>query len=312
MHQKGVPYEERKKNLRLLSFSRKLVLLCVIPLVAMCYISSNMSGRILTKNLESEIESSLKIVATSLEETYSSLYEGDYTMSKSGKLYKGDAGISGDTTLLNSLKENTGFESSFYYDNRVIITTIMRTAGGRITGSDHMPDDVYQKVIKDGKDVFLTNLKIQDTEYYAYFKPLVNTDGSIAGCIFAGKPATEVNSQIQAETNKITLYSVIISVVFIVVILIFARGMATNMKRTKSFLEVVSTGDLRQEANKKALQRNDELGDMYSISYSLQEDLKNIVTNIKDSAADLASSSDDLMDLSKITVLLFKKATELR
>lgn len=293
--------KKEKKNIRLFNFSRKLALLCVIPLVVMCYITSSMSTRILTSNLEGEIESSLKIVATSLEETYSSLYEGDYTMGQSGKLYKGEANISGDTTLLDSLKENTGFESSFYYDNRVIITTIMRTAGGRITGSDHMPNDIYQTVIKDGKDAFLTNLKIQETEYYTYFKPLVNADGSIAGCIFAGKPASEVNSQIKAETNKITLYSVIISAVFIVLILIFARGMARNMKRTKSFLEIVSTGDLRQEANKKALKRNDELGDMYNISYSLQEELKEIVTNIKTSASELTNSSDVLMNISQNT-----------
>lgn len=175
-------------------------------------------------------------------------------MSQSGKLYKGYSTISGDTTLLDSLKENTGFESSFYYDNRVIITTIMRTAGGRITDSDHMPDKVYQNVIKDGKDIFLTDLKIQETEYYAYFKPLINADGYIAGCIFAGKPSTEVNSQIQAE------------------------------------------------ANKKAFSRNDELGDMYSISYSLQEELKNIVANIKTSTADLTNSSEDLMGLSKGTI----------
>lgn len=294
--------KKEKKKIRLFNFSRKLALLCVIPLVVMCYITSSMSTRILTSNLEGEIESSLKIVATSLEETYSSLYEGDYAMSQSGKLYKGETTISGDTTLLDSLKENTGFESSFYYDNRVIITTIMRTAGGRITGSDHMPNDIYQAVIKDGKDAFLTNLKIQETEYYAYFKPLVNADGSIAGCIFAGKPAAEVNSQIKAETNKITLYSVIISAVFIVLILIFARGMARNMKRTKSFLEIVSTGDLRQEANKKALKRNDELGDMYNISFSLQEELKSIVTNIKTSASELTNSSDDLMNISQNTI----------
>ena len=294
--------KKEKKKLRLLTFSRKLALICVIPLIAMCYITSNMSTRILTSNLEGEIESSLKIVASSLEETYSSLYEGDYTMSQSGKLYKGEATISGDTTLLDSLKENTGFESSFYYDNRVIITTIMRTAGGRITGSDHMPDDIYQKVIKNGEDAFLTNLKIQETEYYAYFKPLINADGSIAGCIFSGKPATEVNAQIKSETNKITLYSIIISAVFIVLILIFARGMARNMKRTKSFLEIVSTGDLTQEANKKALKRNDELGDMYNISYSLQEELKGIVTNIKASASELTNSSNDLMNLSQGTV----------
>ena len=61
-------------------------------------------------------------------------------------------------------------------------------------------------------------------------------------------------------------------------------------------------GSTRQKAKLKYLKRDDELGDMYAISYSLQEELKGIVNNIKASADDLALSSEDLMHLSQDTV----------
>ncbi len=297
----------KRKKFHVLSFSRKLAILCIVPLVLLCIIISTLSTNILRDNLEKEIEGSLKIVAVSLEETYSGLYQGDYTMTVSSELYKGETKISGKTSLLDSIKENTGYDSSFYYTKRVIITTIKRTlngelAGGRIGGNEHITDEVYDIVVNNGQELFLTDFVIQDVEYYAYFKPLVNSDGSVVGCIFAGKPSAEVNAQITAETNKITLFSAIISVACVVLILLISMRMSKTMVKTKNFLQVVSTGDLRQSASPKFLKRDDELGDMYAISYTLQEELKGIVTNIKLSADDLSASSEQLMGLSQDTV----------
>ena len=157
-------------------------------------------------------------------------------------------------------------------------------------------------VVVEGQEVFCTDYVLQDVEYYAYFKPLINSDGSIVGCIFAGKTSAEVNAQIAAETNKITLFSAIISVVCVILIFVISMGMSKTMVRTKNFLQVVSTGDLRQSASPRFLKRDDELGDMYAISYTLQEELKGIVTNIKLSADDLSVSSEQLMTLSQDTV----------
>ena len=297
----------KRKKFHILNFSRKLAILCIVPLVLLCIIISTLSTNILRDNLEKEIEGSLKIVAVSLEETYSNLYIGDYYEGQSGALYKGENKISGKTGLLDSLQENTGFHSSFYYDKRVIISTIKRTlngelAGGRISGMEHMSDEIYQSVVVEGQEVFCTDYVLQDVEYYAYFKPLINSDGSIVGCIFAGKTSAEVNAQIAAETNKITLFSAIISVVCVILIFVISMGMSKTMVRTKNFLQVVSTGDLRQSASPRFLKRDDELGDMYAISYTLQEELKDIVTNIKLSADDLSVSSEQLMTLSQDTV----------
>lgn len=297
----------KRKKFHILSFSRKLLILCIVPLILLCIIISSLSTNILRDNLEKEIEGSLKIVAVSLEETYSNLYIGDYYEGQSGALYKGENKISGKTDLLDSLQENTGFHSSFYYDKRVIISTVKRTlngelAGGRISGMEHMSDEIYQAVVVEGQEVFCTDYLLQDVEYYAYFKPLINSDGSIVGCIFAGKTSAEVNAQITAETNKITIFSLILSAACVVVIFLISMGMSKTMVRTKNFLQVVSTGDLRQSASPRFLKRDDELGDMYAISYTLQEELKGIVTNIKHSADDLSISSEQLMGLSQDTV----------
>lgn len=285
-----------KKRIRIFNIATKLTLISIIPLIVLCIVTTLASTSVLRRNLESEIQGSLKIVAVSLQQTYSSLYEGDYHSGKGGALYKGETKISKDTSLVDALRDETGCDSTFYYDRRSVVTSLMRSAGGRNVG--HLIDkELYDRILA-GEDVFLTDYELDGTNYYAYFLPLVNEDGSIPGCIYACKPSEEVKAAINKETHKIMIYSILLSVACMGIILFFSNSLSRNMKKTKKFLEIVSTGDLTQNANLKSLKRNDELGDMYSMSYALQENLKHIVTDIKSSANELTNSGDHLMDIS--------------
>ena len=86
-------YQERK---RFLTFSRKLVGLCLLPMIFICIIITIFSTQSLRSGIEKEIEKSLQIVAVSMDETYTNLYEGDYKKGMTGKITKGDTTISGD------------------------------------------------------------------------------------------------------------------------------------------------------------------------------------------------------------------------
>ena len=197
----------KRKKVHFMNFSRRLAVMCIIPLLLLCIIISIVSSNILTKNLEKEIEGSLKIVATSLEETYSTLYVGEYKMGQDGRLYKGGENISGDTSLLDSLKADTGFDSSFYWGDRVIITSVLRMEdgellGGKITGNKHITKEIVAE-FSAGNEVFVTDFLLQDVEYYGYFKPLVNPDGTIVGCIFSGKPQPRLRLRFQQKPVRL-------------------------------------------------------------------------------------------------------------
>ena len=70
-----------------------------------------------------------------MDETYTNLYEGDYTKDKGGKVRKGGTSISGETQLIDGLQEKTGFQVSFLYGNMRLITTLTKPEGGRINGT---------------------------------------------------------------------------------------------------------------------------------------------------------------------------------
>ena len=91
------------------TLSRKLLLLCLLPMILACLMITIFSANRLRSGIEAEIEKSLKIVATSVNETYTNLYQGDYKQDQNGKVKKGDKQISGENGLIDSLKEQTGF-----------------------------------------------------------------------------------------------------------------------------------------------------------------------------------------------------------
>lgn len=281
------------------SISTSLLALCLLPMLIVCVIITIVSSGALRSGIESEIEKSLKIVATSVNETYTNLYEGDYSKDVSGKLYKGDIQISGNTDLIDGLKEQTGFEVSFFFGNMRLLTTINRTSGGRATGTN-IPDSIFNELLT-GNPVFQENMEIQDNTYYVYYQPLFNSNGSVVGTIEVAMDSKTVNSTIRSQVVKIIILSVVFLVLASFLTIVLSRGMVRTMRRIKDFLQRLMNGELTAVPNKKEIKRKDELGDIYNISIKLQSTLLGIVKEIKDSSNNLIASADSLAEMAQAT-----------
>lgn len=292
---------QQKTGFRVFNFTNKLILMCLIPMIVVSVAIINISSNMLTEKIENQIEGALQIVTSSLMETYNSLYEGDYSQDKAGRLSKGDTMISKNTDLIDALKEQTEFESSMIYGDRRLITTIKREAGGRIQGTN-VDKDIYEKVMK-GKSVFRTDVKIQETEYYAYYQPLLNSDGSVCGMVGSARPSAEVQKMIQNERKRIISISVIIIAVSMILMLFMVKPMAKTMKNTKEYLSDLADGDLAVEPDEKLMKRKDELGDIYHTTVKLQHEFRKIVNNIKDSVDNLTTEADGLTEMAQGTRL---------
>lgn len=287
------------KRFRLLTFSRKMLLLCLAPMMLICILITVFSRQSLTKSVENEIEGALKIVAISLDETYSNLYQGDYEQDKSGKIKKGDVSISGNTDLIDALKKRTNYDITLYFNSMRLVTTLRSDTGAPANGT---PADsaVYEKIMK-GKTVFLSNVKLYGKEYYVLYQPLVNADGTVAGGIGVAKDATDVQKTIAAQTRRITLISIVLLVLAAVVIIFLTTRMVTVMKSTKHFLAKLAQGEFGVVPKQKHVKRNDELGDIYRSSVQLQQELRKIVDNIKQSSESLINSANQLTGMAQST-----------
>lgn len=299
LRQKTDGKTKKHSRLHLMTFSRKILLLCLLPMIFICLLITYISRQSLSNSVKNEIEGALKIVAVSLDETYSNLYEGDYEKNLSGGISKGGVKISGNHTLIDALKERTGYEVTLYFDGVRLITTLKNESGAPANG---IPADekIYARLMK-GESVFRANVHLYGKEYYAYYLPLTNADGTIPGAIGVAKEATEVQKSISAQTRRITIISILIMITAALLIILLATRMVRVMKSIRKYLGKLAQGEFAIQPDKKLLLRSDELGEIYSSAVQLQNELRKVVENIKSSSSDLIHSADELTDMAYST-----------
>lgn len=284
---------------RKLGISQKLLAMCLLPMIVICVGITIFSATALKSGIEDEIEKALQIVATSVNETYTNLYEGDYETGQSGKVTKGDKAISGENQLIDALKEKTGFEVSFLFGNMRLITTVRNKNGSRANGTP-TDGDIYMQ-IENGESVYVKDLEIGVQKYYAYYQPLINSDGSVIGAIEVANEVAFVEELIHGQVVQIIIFAVCFVVVAAICVLVLSQTMVRTMKEIHKFLDRLVNGELGSVPNAKEGKRNDELGDIYRIAVKLQETLRKIVIDIKTSADNLTESANQLAEMSQDT-----------
>ena len=277
------------------TISKKILALSLLPMIIVCALVATVGSRALEAGIEEQIEKALQIVGVSVDETYTNLYEGDYTRDKGGKVRKGGVAISGDTQLIDGLQEKTGFQVSFLYGNMRLITTLTKPEGGRINGTG-LETEIYEQV-QTGEPLFLKDCDISEVDYYVYYQPLINSDGSVIGAIEVATPVQGVQDTIHTQVKDIILIAVACVLVAAVLVSVLSRSMV----KTIHFLGRIVNGELDAEPDEKQCRKKDELGDVYRISVKLQKTLHTIVTDIKDSADNLTVSSNKLIKMAQDT-----------
>lgn len=180
-----------------------------------------------------------------------------------------------------------------------LITTVRKSNGARMNGTG-ITTKTYDK-IKAGENIFLSDYYIDGKQYYAYYQPLVNSDGSIIGAIEAAVETVSVNQTINSQVLGIVGFSVIFVLLVAVAVVFLSRGLVVGMTATKVFLEKIVQGDLGVEPEAEQKNRNDEIGDIYRMAVSLQSTLHQIVDEIKRSADRLNESADQLTSVAQNT-----------
>lgn len=267
------------------------------PFLLVGLITTGLCAFSLNRNITKEIKDSMRTQACFLDSTYDILYEGDYHRGQTFNLCKGDVQLTGKTELLDAIKEKSGVEVSLYYENQIVVTTLLREAGGRATGLN-MEDELNSRIMN-GEEVFDPAYQLEGNTYFGYFLPLKNGD-NVVGAIFVGKQTEQVKESIRQQVLLIGVLVVGIMTFFLILILIFSKYLSTSMKKTMYHLNRVADGKLTADTSKGIVKSRDEIGDIYRISMNLQKKLQDIVGNMKESSDHLIDTSGNLKHMSNM------------
>lgn len=278
-----------------MKLKQKILMLVVAPVVLMGLIIFAVSSLQIQKAMEEQNASGMQATAISIYNTYSSA-KGNYRVDENGDFKKGNTmNISQNTDIVDSV-EDSGMEVIVYYDTQVMISSIMNSANERITNVS-LPSSVVQKVLTEGKGVFMSDIRIEGKTYYAYYYPIVDTsDKPPVGVIMVAKLESGLADSIRAVQFTILVVTAVIIVLCIVLGIVVVKMLLRALNQGIKTVDELAEGDLTTDIPEKLLKRKDELGNMSRSVHKLREELINIISTIKQHSSTLIDAADNLKD----------------
>lgn len=164
---------------------KKMLVLTVLPIFVLGILVIFLSLTVVKNAMVSEIEDALRSAATATFAAYDQ-NSGSYIEAANGDIWKGSYNISKSESIVDSIKEKSGMEVTFFYGNRRIMTSAVDSNGNRILGSP-AGDKIVETVLNNGEEYFSHAVSIDGTIFYGYYTP-VYQDGTASpiGMIFIG------------------------------------------------------------------------------------------------------------------------------
>jgi diguanylate cyclase (GGDEF)-like protein len=124
-----------------------------------------------------------------------------------------------------------------------------------------------------GSAQFFTNAEIDDDIYFAYYKPLFNSDGSCVGMICVAKNAAQVNGLVSKSVYPVIIITIVMMVLVMLVSLNYSKKFIRDLTKLKDFLKQVEAGNFNAQFDYAVMKRNDEITDMCKSAVHMQRAL---------------------------------------
>jgi len=282
------------------SIKFELIALAVIPLLLMCIVTVYTSEETLKEGMQTESIDRLKSICISVRASYDNMNDDPYELNADGDLVKGDYNITQNGERIDSYTEGTNADVTIFFgDTRKATSLLDKNTGERIIGTTASAE--VTEHVMGGEDHEATSLTINEQNYYAYYTPLKNPDGTIVGMVFAGAPSADVDAYIAKENLKITSMAIILLVIAFVLIVVLSSKMAKAILMANEAVDSLSKGDLTYKVKKKLTKRGDEIGDIGKNLEDCIAILGGIVSDIKSIAESVLSSGNELETMANQT-----------
>lgn len=284
---------KHKKGLGIHSFLTELLLICIVPIVVLVVILIGVASRNMQEGMHKQALETLQSTVTAVKTSYMNLNDGDFYVDESGNFMKGDYNITENMTTLDGYTKGLTTDVTLFYGDTRMATSLFDTSGNRIIGTQ-AGDQVIETVLKKGQVFTSYNTKINNQNYYCYYTPLENPDGTIIGMVFAGQPSEQIDSYIFSKTSAVSGIAIICAIIIAIILTIISRKIIKIVIGIEGVVNELAEGNLTWKMDAKVLKRKDEFGYSAKAMIKLQEELINIIGHIQESAGEVLKDGDEL------------------
>ncbi|MCR5786033.1 MAG: diguanylate cyclase [Eubacterium sp.] len=273
--------EHEKKNMGFFeSLSGKMLSYTVIPLIILAVLVGFVGSTFCKRTMISMVESEMSKECQYLENTMNSLYPGDYSWEvisdESFKLYKGDYEITNENEELDEMHSAFDNEFAIYLGQVSVLTSCTDEEGNRYILSE-APTVVRTSVIENGETKFYSNVTVAGEKCFAYFKPIISSDGNSYGMYAVFHSAAELNKRVLSVIIPLYVLCFIAVLVLGFFSTYYSQKIVDKILVVKRFMESVSSGRLNTEMNPLYLAGNDELAVLARSSVEMQASLRKMI-----------------------------------
>ena len=241
-------------------------------------------------------EEELHTAVTIADSEFTKMWDGDWEWDGTTITKGGEPVYEEYLETMEVLKNETGLEYAIFYNDTQVITTFKKQGTNDYLLNSQASGEVTNTVIKGNSVLYKPNATIEGNEYYVYYTPLSNDDGTIVGMMFVGRDATTIKATIY------TVSGILIAVTALVVIALLTIGIVASKKSTAAMNKIsesikdVAEGNLTTGIPKELISRNDELGTISENILNLRDKLLDIIGTSVKLSGEVTSSGDSLAD----------------
>ncbi|MGN1147159.1 MAG: methyl-accepting chemotaxis protein [Lachnospiraceae bacterium] len=277
-----------------MDLKKKILSVVILPILLLGIVTIIITLTQVKTSLINEVKDSLSGTAAATLAAYNQ-NSGSYLRAENGDVWKGGYNISNSETLLDSIKEETGMDVTFFYGNERIMTSAKDSEGNRILGSP-AGDVIVEKVLNGGEEYFSSSVSLDGTMNYGYYIPVYQkgTDSNPIGMIFVGTNKEAKDATINGIIRTVVFSVVLVMVVCIAMAVIISMSITKSLKKGIGTVQKVAAGELGNPIDERLLGRKDEVGDLAKAIDTLQKVLQNIITKIAQSTDNLTAAATEL------------------
>lgn len=279
--------KKRKTGIKL-----TLMLLSFVSVLVANTVMIELSIITLKKSLNDQALNGLSMLAEAVRAGYDNM-EGSYVLDGNGQLWKGDVNLSEQVALIdNYVKYSEADVTVCYGKTRILTTLVDSSTKQRIIGTD-IANEVWNTVSK-GETYTVTSIPINGEDYIACYIPLRDSDGSIIGAVFAGKPRADIRSDINKMNSRVSGVGVTLLIIFGISGFVISSRIAGRLTKAKEALQHLAEGNLNIRVAEDVVKRDDEIGDIGRATTDLIQRLREIVEKLLKTSGDLFEAGNSL------------------
>ncbi|WP_051656685.1 methyl-accepting chemotaxis protein [Butyrivibrio sp. AE3004] len=196
----------------------------------------------------------------------------------------------GDSAIETDLKQRTGYDFTWFEND----TRKNSSLGNSVIGTK-AADTVISEVLNKGNTFTSTKTMVAGTEYFVAYVPVKDDSGKVSAMAFTGVSRQSVEEQITKSIIYMLLISAALLIIGVIVILKAASGISGAIIAMNDCVEHLAKGVFKKAD--KYLERRDEIGIALNNTNELIDKLESIVSDIRESASTVNTSSGDLSDM---------------